>query len=262
MRIRQLARNEHVRTRALWEEVFLEDSKGFLDYYYTEKTKDNEIYVMEDKGEIVSMIHLNPYKVRVGERIYLLHYIVAVATKKTYRRQGIMRRLMNHVLQVMKDRGEPFTFLMPEKEAIYEPFHFEVICEQRQNRIRREKLDTAVFETEYAEAKDATELAGFANEILRKYQVVTWRNTAYYERLLLELQSENGGILLFRKKGKLEGILGYTNEAEFVTREILFREEKYIDSGEETKSVIMARILNENLDMDLKKAKVFLNEEV
>lgn len=262
MRIRKLARNEHVRTRTLWEETFLEDSSGFLDYYYTEKAKDNEIYVMEDKGEIVSMIHLNPYEVRVGERIYPIHYIVAVATKKEYRRRGIMRLLMKHVLRMMKDRGELFTFLMTENEAIYAPFDFEVICEQRQVRIRREELEMTDFETEYAEAKDATKLAGFANEILRKYQVVTWRNTAYYERLLLELQSEKGGIMLFRRKGKLEGILGYTNEGDFVTREILFREEKYIDSVGEIKSVIMARILNENPEIDLKKLKVFLNEEV
>ncbi len=34
------------------EQVFTEDTKEFLDYYYTEKTKNNEIYVIETDHDI------------------------------------------------------------------------------------------------------------------------------------------------------------------------------------------------------------------
>ncbi len=34
MQLRKLDSSEHSRTRALWEKVFPEDSKAFLDYYY------------------------------------------------------------------------------------------------------------------------------------------------------------------------------------------------------------------------------------
>ena len=38
MIIRKLEQNEHGKTRELWEQVFPEDTKEFLDYYYFVKT--------------------------------------------------------------------------------------------------------------------------------------------------------------------------------------------------------------------------------
>ena len=63
MEIRKLDPTEHSATRSLYEEVFSEDSESFVNYYYTEKTKDNIIYAVTEDGEIRSMIHLNPYDV-------------------------------------------------------------------------------------------------------------------------------------------------------------------------------------------------------
>ena len=52
MKIRKLETGEKLNTRKLYEEVFSEDSKDFVDYYYEEKVKDNQIYVVEEDGEI------------------------------------------------------------------------------------------------------------------------------------------------------------------------------------------------------------------
>ena len=51
MKVRHLEQTEHGLTRPLYEEVFSEDSKRFVDYYYTEKTKDNQIYVQKRMEE-------------------------------------------------------------------------------------------------------------------------------------------------------------------------------------------------------------------
>ena len=48
MEVRKLKLDEHIKTKPLYREVFSTDSQGFVDYYYTEKGKDNQIYVMED----------------------------------------------------------------------------------------------------------------------------------------------------------------------------------------------------------------------
>ena len=57
MKIRKLAKEEHGMTRPLWEEIFTEDGKGFLDYYYQVKTADNEIYVVEEEdGGLSAML--------------------------------------------------------------------------------------------------------------------------------------------------------------------------------------------------------------
>ena len=41
-------------TRSLYEQVFSEDSRKFVDFYYEYKTRDNEILVLEKEGQIVS----------------------------------------------------------------------------------------------------------------------------------------------------------------------------------------------------------------
>ena len=64
MEIRYLKQEEHGRSRALYEEVFVEDEKAFVDAYYQIKAADNEILVAEEEGKIVSMLHRNPYTFR------------------------------------------------------------------------------------------------------------------------------------------------------------------------------------------------------
>ena len=41
MIIRKLEQSEHIATRKLWEEIFPEDTKAFLDYYYYIKAAKN-----------------------------------------------------------------------------------------------------------------------------------------------------------------------------------------------------------------------------
>lgn len=58
-------------TRALWEEIFTEDSAAFLDYYYSVKTKDNQLQTIRTDGVLTAMIHWNPYPIpdlRIGGR--------------------------------------------------------------------------------------------------------------------------------------------------------------------------------------------------
>ncbi len=280
-KVRKLQANEHILTRKLWEEVFVEDTPEFLDYYYSVKTKDNEIYVIEDGNEIVSMIHLNPYDMRIGDMVYQTHYIVAVATKESYRKCGLMRQLLNHVLRVMTERGEPFTFLMPASEEIYRPFGLEYVYEQRQGKVTGKSSDDPTFEIISATEDDCQNVADFANQILHQYDIVTWRTASYYETLFAELASEDGGILVAKRKGKIVGVFCYAQGSEIIIREPLCLDKAVLQhaiyhltgsetervlcigyGSEETKPMIMAKVLNPEFNFVLKNAKIFINEEV
>lgn len=280
MKPRKLRPEEHIRTRKLWEDIFTEDTPQFLDYYYSVKTAENEIYVIEDGNEIVSMLHLNPYQMRIRDQIYQTHYIVAVATNERYRRRGLMALLLHYAMQVMKDRGEPFTFLMPASEAIYKPFGFEFIYEQKRGKVIGKCHCEQSFEIILAKEEHCQEIADFANAYLKEYDVVTWRNDSYYRTLLKEQESENGGILLAKRDGKLEGVFCFAKGDAFEIREPLFTEPEILEQvvyqltgnevesvlctgyGEESKPVIMAKVLHPEVVDNLKKAKVFLNEVV
>ncbi len=278
---RKLNQEEHGKTRTLYEEVFTQDTKEFLDYYYSVKTKDNEIYVMEDGDKIVSMIHLNPYQVRVGKDVYKLHYIVAVATHPDYRKRGLMASLLHHTMEVMAERGEPFTFLMPAAEAIYKPFGFETVYWIQHSSVQGKKTEIMPPEIIKASVEDCQEMAAFANAFLAEQEVVTQRDAAYYEVLLQEYASEQGGILLAKREDKIVGQFAYAKGEGYEVMEPLFIEGNdflhslYVLTGGEKESVhcmaygeepmkptIMVKVLDPAFCFDLKKAKIFLNEVV
>lgn len=266
MILRKLEQGEHGRTRKLWEEVFTEDTKSFLDYYYYIKTRDNQIYVIEDEGEICSMLQLNPYTLGVEGREFPSAYIIAVATRESCRGRGYMGALLRTSLKDMYSQKMPFTFLMPAAEAIYTPYDFRYIYEQPAGRLEpaganegyqwsvdsgvkrdadpekgqdspvcgegmTKDENTACTSVVFSDAGiwDAEEIADF----FRTYfyagqQVCTVRDTAYYQTMILEQQSQRGGIRLMRDHGVLKGTYAYADEDGLEIREPL-----YLDGYEE-----------------------------
>lgn len=253
MKLRRLDPAEHGKTRRLWEEVFSDDTKAFLDYYYYIKTRDNAIYVIEEDGEICSMLQLNPYTVRVEGQEFPSAYIIAVATRKEYRSRGYMGALLRTSLKEMYSRGIPFTFLMPAAEAIYTPYDFRyiysqdrgtLICGERDGGIywKSEGDSPAHFEIQseikaaelgedrrgavlFSDAGlwDAEEMSHFFETYFAdRFQVCTVRDAAYYQTMILEQQSERGGVRLIRWDGALKGFYAYAGEEGLEIREPLF----------------------------------------
>ncbi|MCI8417575.1 MAG: GNAT family N-acetyltransferase [Lachnospiraceae bacterium] len=124
VQVRYLRQEEKLQSRALYEEMFPEDEESFVEAYYKIKGACNRILVLEEGGELRSMLHLNPYRFWMRGEIVECSYFVAVATRPLYRHQGYMRCLLIKALQDLYERRQPFAFLMPAKEAIYTPFGF------------------------------------------------------------------------------------------------------------------------------------------
>jgi len=125
--LKKLKPEERGLTRTLWEQVFTEDTKEFLDYYYTEKTKNNEIYVIETDHDIRAMMQLNPYVIQMGKKAVESRYIVAVATEPLYRHRGYMAELLSKIARDLYQQKMPFFFLMPASEKIYYPHNYRFI---------------------------------------------------------------------------------------------------------------------------------------
>ena len=200
MQIRLLNADEKRKTRPLYETVFDEDSKEFVDYYYTEKTRNNQIYAAEEDGKIRAMLHLNPYRVAVNGSVRDVNYIVAVATQSEYRSRGYMAALLRRALTDMKRAGHSFTFLMPAAEAIYTPHDFRTVYEYERVFFKEEDLTSAEIEPVTDEM--CKELADAANEFLSsKYQIYAVRDEMYYQRLKKELESDHAKLMVYRKEG-------------------------------------------------------------
>ena len=117
---------EQDRTKPLYREIFPEDTEEFLDFYYRERPK--RILAMEEDGEIITMLHLNPFLFSFFGKEITASYIYAVATKKEKRRQGIMGELLHYSFQLLKEEGEAFCVLIPVSESIYSPYGFRTVA--------------------------------------------------------------------------------------------------------------------------------------
>lgn len=248
--VKKLEDKEKQKSRQLWEEIFTEDTKEFLDYYYREKLKDNQILGSFQEEMLVSMLHLNPYRLCVGKLEIVSDYIVAVATKEEYRHQGRMAELLHEAMDEARKKGRPFVFLMPAKEAIYKPFDFVTVygrkdycftkewlskATQREasfngNSIYIEEITETVAEKAFKMA--ITELCKYSQRKLQEqYQVFAKRDEQYYGRLIKEQRSQQGSILLARDSfsRKICGYCFMTKEGTVQLRELVCDEHREIE---------------------------------
>ena len=258
MRMRYLRQEEKGKSRELYETCFPEDSAKFIDYYYEEKCRDNEIIVLEDQNQICSMIHANPFSVSCCGQQAAVHYLVAVATDPAYRRQGCMRRLVQNLLQKERNNGEPFSFLMPANPAYYEPFGYRYWENQHIWEIENSQIEKLYGyvqkQKNCARDADNEELAQIANQILKeKFDLYIRRNASYYERMKKEQQSEDGDVVpVYDGNRQLCGSFCYSTEDGFEIREPLWKADVKLPGEpeslflptEQVKPVMMGRILN------------------
>ena len=270
MEVQFLAGREVLAVRPLWEEAFPEEAKAFTDYYFKYKAMNNLTFVQTEGSDILSMLHLTPYATGKGEEVC---YIVGVATKEAYRRKGLMDELLKSAFACMQEEKEPFTFLMPAKKEVYEPYGFTYIYDKpcyelNAKRMNEKLLDEASLAPDDAKAmftllvldmgmltvrtvrdQDCARAARFANEFLEKnYDCYMQRSEAYYRTMKQELKAQSGNLFMVEKDGIILGLFSYAKEAgNVIFCEVLF--EKELEAWEllretDRKPCIMARIVD------------------
>lgn len=238
--IRYLNEDEKKITRPFWEAVFDDDSERFLNYYYQERVRDNRILVKLSGDKPVSMLHLNPYRWNARGRRWTCNYIVAVATDSGERHRGHMRDLLHRALADMDAQGMPFTYLMPASEAIYRPFDFTYVYDQKAQEFVPDR--GLVFRE--AGRQDFGLLKRLSEELLRPgYDLYALRDDRYLELLYQEVTCDKGGIeIAYGENDEAVGYLAWWGDKK---REIrcLYGKEGYVRTVKE-EPAIMARIVN------------------
>ena len=204
-KIRYLKQQEKQKTRAMYEEIFPEDSKEFVDYYYKWKAGENRILIMEESGMLQVMMHLNPYTLWIHGHLRELPYIVAVATHPDCRRQGKMGQVMKQALQDLARQNAPFTFLLPADSAYYHGQGFVFApCQDNWNSFSAKGSQenfSQEFQWQEAREADIPEMVEFSNNILEEnYHIFIKRDAHYYQRLFAEIRAEQGKVLLLKPK--------------------------------------------------------------
>ena len=230
-------------TKHLWHMCFPEDSESFIEYYYKEKTKDNEILVKKDNGLLISMVQYNPYAVKLRGRLWKLDYLVGVATEESRRREGHFRDVFVKMLHDEEAAGKPITYLVPVNPAVYAPMGFTFIGNVASYELTEEAKKTLTRTVCQDTPEDCGRAAVYMEQWLgARYEMYTRRDAAYVSRLIEELASENGTLEFLEQDGRLVGLDAYWGW-EVREHRLLYAEDAYtVKTGE--KPWNMARLTN------------------
>lgn len=203
-------KEDMISLRALWKDAF-GDSDAYIEYYFSNVAAENKIFTAKYNGQIISMIHLNPYPLvyNDGKTVNVIQggYIVGVATRSEWRRRGIMSRLMKEVLSYAENHGYALVYLMPENEAYYKHLGF---C-------RMEKsvyINLSAYASEYQngdalqfqspEKVTEQEWEKFSQRLSKGYHLFAVRTKEYMLALQKECRALCGDVYIIRDA---EGIL-------------------------------------------------------
>lgn len=226
--------------RELWDEIFA-DPEGFADYYFQEVCKNNIIIGVYEADTLIGMAYANPYLIADAETSSMeqSYYIVGVAVATAYRRQGIMREMLQRLMKHLHDKGCRFVFLMPENEAYYSSFGFGKIYDTKTITI-----ETASFEFEMPidptvkvlhlsrlpEEEWQLLAKGINKELAKQYKYYVNRNETVLRSMLQEHQCQKGDVAIVYDNEHVRGIFAYGRAGKqmYIERFELF-DEAYID---------------------------------
>ena len=263
-----LTLEEKNRAMRLYREAFPEDSEAFITYYAREVLPRNAVLAQMEGKQVVSMIHLNPYRMRVFAHTFETAYLVAIATSMQKRRMGYMRRLMGQVLLDLQKQNVPFCYLQPANPDYYTPFGFAYVSryekrilpddctmqelgDWKQNEHLFAKGYPLVKITQHVKAlsdQQKEQITLFLQNYMKEnYDVYCLRDAAYMHRFFEELMSENGAVtLVYDKQDGTDKLIGVICEWGNEKREERCRYilPQYCKTCKSEKPYMMARIAN------------------
>ena len=124
----------------LWDYCFEKREEPFFKYYFGEYVGKNNMVIggfekvgpADDEGKqreklrekLRTMVHVNPYMLRIREQEQLAPYLVGVATAPEARGQHAFGPLLETTFEVLRSEGFTFATLMPIYAGIYLPYEF------------------------------------------------------------------------------------------------------------------------------------------
>ena len=109
---RYLQEQDLPQAREIWEEAF-DDKPAFVDWYFRRRFRPGEGVGIFSGSLLLCDLHLAPYRIKLRGRTFPTAYLVGLATREEYRRQGLAKELLTFALRSLREKGVFFTFLMP-----------------------------------------------------------------------------------------------------------------------------------------------------
>ena len=192
----------------LWQDTF-GDSDAFVRLFFTRVYRPQNALTTCRDGRLAAMLHIVPYRLRVGRRTLPAAYICGVSTRPEARGQGLMTALMRRALRTMHRRGFALTTLIPA-----EPWLFDVYARlgyvhpisARDEWISTDGLPLTPTPIRVAPCTDARFYAAF-DRLQRRRPCAILHTARDFDTIRLDCESDGGRVLLALADGRPAGFL-------------------------------------------------------
>ena len=183
----------------LYQEAF-NDSEGYLNYFFSQKYRAENVIFIKESKKIVSALHLVKKSLKIDDITYPLPFVVAAATLKSHQNQGYMKRVLKQSLTELYNRKYPLCALAPFDESFYQPFGFETIIRTNQKTIPLDTLNS--FQKRNATREDIDTLINIYSSYTKDKTIYIDRKISDWEALFNEVSSDEGLIVILSKNNE------------------------------------------------------------
>ena len=192
----------------LWQDTF-GDSDAFVRLFFTRVYRPQNALTTCRDGRLAAMLHIVPYRLRVGRRTLPAAYICGVSTRPEARGQGLMTALMRRALRTMRRRGFALTTLIPAEPWLFDVYarsgyvHPIQTCDER---IATADLPLAPPDVRIAPCTDTRFYAAF-DRLERRRPCAILHTARDFDTIRLDCESDGGSVLVALADGRPVGFL-------------------------------------------------------
>lgn len=209
IKISDKSASELIEMKMLWEECF-SDTESFLDFYFDKICRNNEIVMMKEDGELVGMLHLNPYTFTRGTReLYRTCFITGAAVKDGFRREGRFKRMLGYAATVLASEGIRFVYARPEDTALFSKLGFATVTKTADIVVRRTDLE--ILRDEMVTTRADIEFGKLLGTLITPAYSADGVNA-----LVSEMSAKDGNLICLEKKGVVQGIFSIRRNGEYI----------------------------------------------
>lgn len=192
----------------LWRSSFDDENERSTNFYFMNRYKKENTYILKNNNELVSMMQIVPYTLIFDNKEVPAYFILGVATNKMYRGLKMMKKLMNHVLSLPQYKDSKI-LLQAYNPAIYHTLGFQENYFHQQTLIDFDSYPkNSINALEIVSDDDYEILLNLYNRYCKKFTGYRQRNINYYKNYLIpRCKAYDDKIVLFYKN---DSAIGYT----------------------------------------------------
>ena len=123
MILRRMNDEDRPQAEAMWRDIF-EESPAFASYYFEKRFRPEHAFGAFDGETLAAMTHGRPTEIMIDGKPYPALLVAGVSTLPSYRKQGLMHKLMTLLIDHAQNSGFSCCYLHPVAESLYASLGF------------------------------------------------------------------------------------------------------------------------------------------